>query len=99
MEILITALVVIGIVFIASIILLLDGIKTKNRFNIIIGSLSAITFSSLGISIILSEKNVQPETTAIDVYRNLDELEKINELEIPSVDGVPIDTFIIVLKK
>ena len=99
MGILIIALVVIGIVFIASILLLIEGIKTKEWFFIILGSLSAITFSTMGIFMILSEKNVQPETTAIDVYRGLDKLEKITELEITSVNGVPTDTLVVVVLK
>lgn len=100
MGILIIALVVIGIVFIASILLLLiEGIKTKEWFFIILGSLSAITFSTMGIFMILSEKNVQPEITAIDVYRGLDKLEKITELEITSVNGVPTDTLVVVVLK
>lgn len=99
MGILIIALVVIGIVFIASILLLIEGIKTKEWFFIILGSLSAITFSTMGIFMILSEKNVQPEITAIDVYRGLDKLEKITELEITSVNGVPTDTLVVVVLK
>lgn len=99
MGILIAALVVIGIVFIMSIILLIEGIKIKKWFFIILGSLSVIAFGTMEISTILNAKNVQPETTSIDVYRDLDELEKITELEITLVNGVPTDTLVVIVLK
>jgi len=94
---LIALLVVIGIILIVSILILIGGIKTKEWFLIIYGSIFLITYSVLGIAIIsdliLETKNVQPEPTTLDAYRRL------TELEITTVNGVPKDTVVVYKNK
>lgn len=82
-----------GMFFIASIILLIDGIKTKDISNIICGIVFAIISGIFAILIISEMKNIQTEPTAIDVYRGL------TELEITSVNGVPKDTVVVFKNK
>lgn len=86
---LIVTLVAIGIILIVLIIILVICIITKDWFNTIHGSIFVIACSVAEILIILELKNVQPEPTAIDVYRGL------TELEITSVNGVSQDTIVV----
>lgn len=86
---LIIALVCVSIALILVIILLIDGIKSKDWFDIIMGSIFVIISIVCEIIIISKIKNTPPEPTAIDVYRGL------TELEITSVNGVPTDTIVV----
>lgn len=99
MEYLIAAIVIMVILLSLSIIAFIGAIKTKNWVCIILGTICVIMSIVGGIAIISEIKNIQPEPTAIDVYRGSDKLEKITELEITSVDGVPTDTFVVVILK
>ena len=78
--------IVLGACFISSIIIVIYSIKNKEYFHAIAGSIVAIMCAIIGIVIIPGMKNIQPEPTAIDVYRGL------TELEVTSVNGVPKDT-------
>lgn len=88
MEALIVASIFIGMVLIISIIVVIIGIKEKDWFNIIMGSI----FIIICIVCVVGAMLASPEPTALDVYRGL------TELEVTSVNGVPQDT-IVVFKK
>ena len=81
--------VVLGACLISSIIIAIYGIKVKDYFNAIAGSIVAIMCVIIGIVVIPEMKNIQPEPTALDVYRGL------TELEITSVNGVTKDTIVV----
>jgi hypothetical protein len=79
----------IGILLIIVSIVLICSIKSKDWFNVILGSIYVIVCIVIEIALILEIKNTPPEPTAIDVYRGL------TELEITSVNGVPQDTIVV----
>ena len=85
-------LIVIGMLLIITIIILVACISIKEWKGVIMGSIVLIMLTIIEITIISEIPIVQPEPTAIDVYRGL------TELEITSVNGVPTDT-IVVFKK
>lgn len=89
MEGLIIVSFVLGIISILLIILLIDSIKSKNWFDIIMGGIFLIISICFEIVIISVIINTPPEPTALDVYRGL------TELEITSVNGVPKDTVVV----
>lgn len=96
---LISIALIIGILSIIILTILIYVIKSKDWFNVILGSIFLIVCiyvikCIIAEIIVISEiKNTQPEPTAIDVYRGL------TELEINSVNGVPTDTIVVFKNK
>jgi membrane protein YdbS with pleckstrin-like domain len=84
---------VLGACLISSIIIAIYSIKVKTYFHAIAGSIVAIICVIIGIVVIPEMKNIQPEPTALDVYRGL------TELEVTSVNGVPKDTVVVYKNK
>lgn len=89
MEGLIVASIFIGMVLIISIIVVIIGIKEKDWFNVIMGSI----FIIICIFCVVAAMLASPEPTALDVYRGL------TELEVTSVNGVPKDTVVVYKNK
>lgn len=89
---LIVALVVIGMLLVIVIALLITSIIVKEWKPVIFASIVMIMFIIIEIAIISDIQNVQPKPTAIDVYRDL------TELEITSINGILQDTVVIFKK-